>query len=70
MSTGDQYSKIFAGSWAIFGLLDDESKVSPIIIQAISTNDTGERLRLGLAALLESKSSTPSNNYDQNTAFQ
>ena len=70
LSTGDQYSKIFAASWAIFALLDDESKVSPIIIQAISTNDTGERLRLGLAALLESKSSTPSNNYDQNTAFQ
>lgn len=70
LTTEDQYSKIIAASWAIFALLDDESKVSPIIIQAISTNNTAERLRLGLAALLESKSSVPSNNYDENTAFQ
>lgn len=61
---------VSAASWALFTLLDDDSKISSVIIQALSTTNAAERLRLGLAAFLDRTSSSASDEYTDNNAFQ
>lgn len=60
---------IAAASWAVFTLLCDESKIPSSIIKAISTTNTAERLRLGLAAILESSSMAGTHYCGDNNSF-
>jgi hypothetical protein len=55
-----QMGDVAAASWAVFTLLEDDTKISSAIVQVLSTKNTLERLRLGLAAVLDATSTAPS----------
>lgn len=48
-----QHARLIAASWAIFAAIENESKSASAIMQALSTTDTVERLRLGTVVMLE-----------------
>ena len=59
-SQRQRHSQLVASSWAAFAAIENaedgpDARSSAIITQAISTTNTAERLRLGLANLLESQ---------------
>jgi hypothetical protein len=61
---------VAAASWAVFALLGEDIKISSIIIQALCTANTTERLRLGLAAVLEFTTISVGDDFNRNDAFQ
>lgn len=65
-----QMGDVAAASWAVFALLGDDIKISSIIIQALCTANTTERLRLGLAAVLEFTTISVGDDFNRNDAFQ
>lgn len=67
-----QMKDVAAASWAVFTLLEDDTKISSAIVQVLSTKSTLERLRLGLAAVLDATSTAPSISecFDENNSFQ
>ena len=55
-SQQQQHAQLMAASWATFAAAEGSSaRSSSIILQALATKDTVERLRLGLTTILESQ---------------
>jgi hypothetical protein len=67
-----QMGDVAAASWAVFTLLEDDTKISSAIVQVLSTKSTLERLSLGLAAVLDATSTAPSISecFDEKNSFQ
>lgn len=63
-----QHNDIIAASWAVFSLLD--VNIPSVIIEVLSTTNAADRLRLGLSALLDSRTSHFHVEYDEDNAFQ
>jgi len=47
-------SQVIAASWAVFSAVEDDDKISSVVCRALTTQSVVERLRLGLATILDS----------------
>ncbi|KAL3790644.1 hypothetical protein ACHAWO_000420 [Cyclotella atomus] len=65
-----QMRDVAAASWAVFTLIEDDSKISSVIVQALSTKNILERLRLGLTAVLDVTASSTRECFDEKDSFQ
>ncbi|KAL3790023.1 hypothetical protein HJC23_011379 [Cyclotella cryptica] len=62
-------SQIIAASWAVFSTVEDDDKISSVICRALTTKNAVERLRLGLATMLDSTMPV-ADDYNESNAFQ
>ncbi len=50
-----RHEELVAASWAVFASFDSSSVYPSLVIESLSTQDTAERLRLGMILMLEFK---------------
>ena len=62
-------SQITAASWAVFSAVEDDDKISSAVCRALTTQSVVERLRLGLATILDSIMPDV-DDYNESNAFQ
>ena len=62
-------SQVIAASWAVFSAVEDDDKISSAVCRALTTQSVVERLRLGLATILDSIMPDV-DDYNESNAFQ